>query len=379
MFSLFRNFLNKTYHPLNNIQLSSQALLQNYNFLSSLNKNIRVAPVLKSNAYGHGIQLIAKVLDKVQAPFFCVDSLYEAYQLQKSGIKTKVLIMGYVDPVNIEYKKLPFSYAVFNEEQLLALNKYQKGAGIHIFFDSGMHREGISLEKLPIFLQKLKLCKNIYIEGFMSHFAESEFPASELTKNQLDNIQQALNILKNEKINPPWIHVANSGGLLRWEELSLDNFSNMARAGTILYGIDPRPEYNSPFLHPVLQLTSKIIQIKKLKKGDQVGYNGTYTAQEDMVAGVLPIGYADGLDRRLSNKGFVKIDNVFCPIIGRVSMNITVIDISQVENPYVGKEVIIFSNNPEDKNSIKQIANARETIAIDLLVHISQSIQRKIV
>ncbi len=379
MLQSLKTLFGKKYQPLNTIKISSKKLLDNYQYLTSLNSNIRVAPVLKSNAYGHGITLIGKALDNVGTPFFCVDSIYEAYELLKAGVKTKILIMGYIDPENLRVKKLPFSYAVYSEEQLKIINEYQRGAGVHIKFDSGMHRLGVQLNDLPSFLASLKLCKFVTIEGFMSHFAESENPDSELTKFQLENIKKALKLLKEEYMQPKWVHVANSAGLLHESELNIDNLSNIARTGLDLYGIDPRPDKNDPELQPVLQLSSKLVQIKRLKKGDRVGYNGTFTAAKEMSMAVLPMGYYDGIDRRLSNKGTVIIDGVSCPIIGRVSMNITAIDVSNVNRPFIGQEVIIFSNDQNDPNTIKKSADLCNTIPYDLLVHLAASTKRIII
>ena len=157
MLNKIKKIFGREYHPLNRIEISRSALVHNYQYLSNLNKKILIAPVLKSNAYGHGLVQVAKLLDPLGAPFFCVDSIYEAYELLKAGIKTKILIMGYIDPENLKVKKLPFSYAVYNEEQLKVINKYQKGAGIHIKFDSGMHRLGITIDELSKFINTLKV------------------------------------------------------------------------------------------------------------------------------------------------------------------------------------------------------------------------------
>jgi alanine racemase len=213
----------------------------------------------------------------------------------------------------------------------------------------------------------------------MSHFAESENPDSTLTKLQIRNCKDALTLLKSAKITLQWIHVANSGGILNAKKLNLGSMSNMARAGLDLYGIDPRPTENDKNLKPVLKLTTRIVQIKELKKGDKVGYNGTFTAKKDMAIAILPIGYYDGVDRRLSNKGMMLIDGISCLIIGRVSMNITAVDISKVKNPRVGQQVIVFSNNLTDMNSIATSASICETIPYDLLVHLATSTRRDIV
>lgn len=376
MLNSIKKLFGKTYFPLNKIEINKDNLYFNYQYLSQMNPSLRIAPVLKSNAYGHGLVQIAKLLDNIDAPFLCVDSIYEAYELLKKGLKTKILVMGYVEPQNLKVKHLPFSYAVFNTDQLSVINQYQKNAGIHIKFDSGMSRLGVTFEELPEFISTIKQYNNITIEGFMSHFAESEFSNSTLTKLQIANFKNALNLLKESNISPRWIHFANSEGILNNKNLELSKYTNIGRTGLALYGIGLSNDLKD--LQPVLKLTTKIIQIKSLKKGDKVGYNGTFTAKENMTIAILPIGYNDGVDRRLSNKGIMIINKQQCPIIGNISMNISTINISNVSNPYVGQEVIVYSNEKNDPNTIYKSAKICGTIPYELLVHLSPTTRREI-
>lgn len=369
------SFFKKTYHSLNQAEISKTALIDNYNYLFSLEKKLSIAPVVKSNAYGHGMLETAKILDMVHAPFLCVDSLYEAYELFKIGIKTPILILGYTNPQNFKVKKLPFKFAIYDLESAENLNKYQKGNNIHIFVDTALNREGVPVDELKTFLQTIKQYDNLNIEGLMSHFASTESDKDPLFKKQLDNFKKAIEICKAEGIYPKWIHIGASGGLIHpGTRKEIAKISNLCRAGLVSYGIGPDPK-----LKPVLKLTSKISLIKKLKKGDKVGYDGTYQAKKDITIATLPIGYQDGVDRRLSNIGFVSIDNIFCPILGRVSMNITTIDISKIKNPFVGQEVVIYSDIAGDKNSIESAAKYCKTIAYELLIHINPTIKRIVV
>ena len=375
-----RKLLNlQTYQPLNLIEISEGNLLHNYKVLTSINRGVRIAPVLKSNAYGHGLVLVAKILDQVGAPFFCVDSIYEAYELLKAKITTPILIMGYINPENMKVKKLPFSYALWDLELAHAISNYQPHAGVHIFVDTGMNREGIPLIELPQFIRQLKKLPNINIEGLMSHFASADNEKDPLNELQIKDFKKALEICKNNGIHPEWIHLANSDGLLNpkvstqhtpgvW---NVHTPGNLARVGLALYGISNRSN-----LKPVLTFRSRIIQIKKLKKEDRVGYSGAFIVKNDMTIGILPLGYYDGVDRRLSNKGFVTVDRVKCPIIGLVSMNITTIDLSGVKNPHIGQDVFVYSNNPKNKNSIENSAKICKTIPYDLLVHLASSTKR---
>jgi alanine racemase len=368
------SFLKKEYFPLNAIEVSAAALEHNYTYLAK-SSGLAIAPVLKSNAYGHGLGLVAKVLDDSGAPFFCVDSMYEAYELLKQKVKTPILITGYVDPRNLKVKRLPFSYAVSTKEMLESVCKYQPHAGIHIFIDTGMHREGISMESLQDVIEHIA-SKKIKIDGLMSHFAASDKYDDVRTGLQVANFQKAQAMFKNAKIHPKWIHMANSSGILNYKKYA-GKLGNLGRAGLAIYGIDP--EQKNKQLQPVLRFRTKLIQIKRLLKGETVGYDFTFIAKRDMMIGLLPAGYNDGIDRRLSNKGLVSVQDKLCPIIGAVSMNLTAIDLSQLKDPVIGDNVFIFSNSNAAKNSVVSVAKTIDTIPYTVLVNLVTSTKRIVV
>lgn len=374
MIQLVKKILHREYHFLNQVEIYQDNLLHNLKYLLSLDSNLKIAPVLKSNAYGHGLVEISQILDPSQAPFFCVDSLHEAYKLYKAKIKTPILIMGYFDPKNLKVKRLPFAYSLYDFETAQIINHFQKGASVHIKVDTGMHRMGIPLTELNDFIIQVKKLSNLKIEGLMSHLAVSDNAEEPLFKLQVKNFKRALGIIESIGVKPKWIHLSASNTLLDPKSRqAVSQISNLVRVGKALYGLSLHPD---PNLKPVLQLTSKIAQIKKLNKGDRVGYDGIFTAPREMILGVLPVGYNDGVDRRLSNKGFVTVDNIPCRILGRVSMNITTIDLTSVPNPRVNQKAVIFSKNSKDPNSIENSAKLAETIAHELLVHIEPSTKR---
>lgn len=372
------NLFRKKYETLNRIEVSSNNLLHNCLYLSSLDKKVSIAPVVKSNGYGHGIVNVAKILDPLQTPFFCVDSLFEAYELQKAKIKTKVLVIGFTNPENLKLKKLPFSFAVYDIKTAKVLNEFQPNCGVHIFVDTGMHREGVEIEELPEFLNQIRKLPNIKIEGLMSHLASSESRKDRLFLAQIKQYKKAKEICKKINVNPKWFHIAATGAIINPETRPIiASVSNLARTGLALYGFSSTTFDKN--LKPALTLTTKIVQIKKVSKGEKLGYEGTFTAKEDMTIGVLPIGYYDGVDRRLSNKGIVLVNNIPCPLLGRISMNVNIIDISKIPNPQIGQEVVVYSSNPEDKNSMGNCAKICKTIPYDLLVNLAQTSRRVIV
>lgn len=372
-------FPHRSYHHLNKIIVKRSALEHNHQFIKELATNNQVAPVLKSNAYGHGLKLVAPVFDQLKPPFLIVDSLYEAYELYKIKLKTPILIIGYTDPRNYRTKQLPFHYTVFDLATAQALNKHQPGSKIHLFIDTGMNREGIKLENLPQFLDELSTLKNLQIEGLASHLADADHEDSDaFTKKQLSNYQQAEKILNQRQIFPRYKHLAASAGLFQLKKIKkLKNF-NLIRAGLISYGLNPFSNHDLPELQPALTFETTISQIKNIKAGQFISYNCTYQADQEMTIGTLPAGYFEGVDRRLSNSGVVKVKEKFCPILGRVCMNLTIIDLSQIKNPQVGMKAEIYSAHPLAQNSITHQAQTAQTIPYQLLASLDASVKRKL-
>src|SRR5258706_8928512 len=216
-----------------------------------------------------------------------------------------------------------------------------------------MHREGVTLDDLPEFLSKLKKYKNINFVGLCSHFADSDNPtSSKFTESQIKQFKHALDIVNQNGFFPQWKHLSASAGSFKIK----DPLLNMIRVGKAHYGINPLadndPCKNRIKLTPVLEFSTTLAQIKRVPKGSFVGYSLTHRTKKTATLGLLPAGYYEGIDRRLSNNGFVKIRDVFCPIVGQVSMNMTVIDISKLVNPQIGEKVIIYSSELSDINSI---------------------------
>lgn len=366
MLENIRRLVGAEYDNLCRVEIIKKNLEDNYRYLSSKNKNLLIAPVLKSNAYGHGLVPVAKILDPLRPPFFCVDSLYEAYELLKAKVKTPVLVMGYVGRRNLAGKELPFSFGVYDLETLLLIHKLQPQAGIHLFVDTGMHREGMDVKDLPD-VARLVRKQGIRLEGLMSHLGNAFDPDNPLTRKQVVNFRLARKILADNGIFPKWVHLASSGVVLNAKKYG--DVGNLARVGKALYTV----------VKPTLRLVAKIAQVKEIRKGDSVGYDFTFRARKPTKIAILPIGYNDGVDRRLSNRGVVKLNGKFCPIIGRVSMNITAVDVSSAGKVVVGNEVEIISTKSSDPNSIVNIAKICGTIPYEILVHVAPTTKRVVV
>ena len=370
----------RSYKNLNKVTVSKKTLLANHSALQKFHPKTVVCPVLKSNAYGHGLKEVASIFDSMKCQFLVVDSLFEAYLLQKLRVRTPVLILGYMLPSSFTAERIPFDITLFDIESAKILNKHQPGCNIHIFVDTGMSREGVRIEDLQQFLTELKKLKNLNVVGLCSHFADADNPNShQFTDLQVKTYKKALAIVSKHGFSPKWRHISASAGTFKVH----DQAFNMIRAGLAHYGINPLEggddHRKNITLHPVLEFSSTLVQVKKIQKGARIGYNGTYRAEKTMILGLLPAGYYEGVDRRLSNKGYVKIRDQFFPIVGRVSMNMTVIDITKLKQPKVGESVIIYSSKESDQNSITNAAKQASTIPYELLVHIADSVKRVII
>lgn len=368
-----------SYHHLNKIIVDTKAIVHNYKQIKSRHPESEVCPVVKSNAYGHGLAQLASVLDSLAAPFLIVNSLDEALLLKRHNVKTRVLILGFTHKNNLRVIKLPFSYAIYDLELARALNKSQPGSKLHIFVDTGMNREGVQLSHLSDFVKEIKKLKNLEIEGVCSHFADADNSSDDGTRMQIRNFKDAIRILNSHGINPKWRHISASAGSFKVRDFEF----NMIRSGKAVFGINPLRKsdkfYDAIKLKPALKLESTVVQLKNIKKGDKVGYGFTFEAQRNLKSAVLSAGYFEGVDRRLSNKGYVKVDNIYCPIIGRISMNMTIIDASGVRELKVGHKAVVYSDNQADKNSIYNSAILCGTIPYDLLAGIPQSVHRDLV
>lgn len=243
------------YHHLNTLTVFPEKLAHNLQVLSRMHEGIQIVPVVKSNAYGHGIKIVAPLLVDYCVPFVCVDSLYEAYELEKHGYKKDILIMGYVDPLDIPRRK-NFIYAVSDLEYAKALIQKYSRVRLHIFFDTGMHREGIESIDSRYAQNTLTMIRP-HIEGVMSHLSTPDDIA--VTNKQLQRFQEFQSMLRTLSITPRYIHICASGGLIHAQKYDFP-IGNLARTGLAYFG------YDHPALQPALRCTTKLIQTKVIKK-----------------------------------------------------------------------------------------------------------------
>jgi alanine racemase len=377
---MWHRFLSRLFPttPLIEVGISKEALLHNLHTYQAAYPDVLLAPVLKSNAYGHDLGLIARALDAEKIAFFMVDSLYEARRLRGAGVRSRIVVMGYVRPQDIAGSSLrDVDFAITDIEQLRALAHIVRSSRrLHIKLDTGMHRQGVQTEDLAEAIALLKGNAHLHVVGACSHFADADTEGSAHAQRQLTHWKETLTMVTSSFPSLEYTHFAATKGVRFAREAG----TNVARLGIGLYGFDTAPGSDSSLM-PVLELRSIIGELRTIPAGESVGYNATYTAFRETKVATVPAGYFEGVDRRLSNKGVVEVCGVLCPIIGRVSMNMTAIDVTEVPQVSIGDTVTLISRDLSLANSVPQIAKTvsdkeyRESEYV-VLVHIPQHLKR---
>lgn len=384
MLNLIRKIIKPKYKTLNQIEINSKNILHNLEYLQSLQEQAEIFPVLKSNAYGHGLKEICQILKKTKIKMVAVDSFPEAQVVYKY-FTGKVLILGEMPLKTYSYCKLKRTeFVVYNEATLRYLSKYGKKAKIHLFLNTGMNREGIDDLKLFIENNKRYLDK-VEIIGFCSHLAEADNSSSSFNQEQEKIFVEGLEDLHRSKIYPKWVHLGNSAGTF----VLNNKVFNAFRPGISFYGYNPFTESDQNFkkasnLKPALSLYSTIIAKHRVKKGNKASYNNSFVAENDCNVAVIPFGYFEGLDRRFSNcikflfnKNNGKNEIFWVKIAGNVCMNLSCINFLNKDFS-IGDRIQIFSDNNDMENSVQSLSNRIGVINYELLSGLNPSIKRKI-
>ncbi len=363
------------YSNLVEVLIDAEALRFNLKSFQNLNSNLRVAPVLKSNAYGHGLVPVAGIISKESVPFICVDSFFEAMIVRNEDIQTPILILGYTPFENMARSKLSnLSFSVLSLDELKSLAaQIQYPISIHLKIDSGMRRHGINPAEIEEAVAIIQEHDNIFLEGIYTHLADADVIGSIQVKKQISTWNNCVKRFRQSFVSLRFVHCAATPGSF----YNYDIEANVMRLGIGLYGVNPG--LTEMVLRPVLEMRSKITSIRTLSTGDSVGYNATFTAEAPMKIATIPVGYTEGLDRRLSNRGAVLVNGHICPIVGRVSMNISSIDVSTIPELKRENEVIIISKDHDDPNSIESMARICNTIPYEIMVHIPAHLKRIVI
>lgn len=372
-------FKKKSFHTLNTVVLDSKALLHNLHIFQQKHPQVSVFPTIKWNAYWHGIEAVAKILSTQKLDYICVDSYFEALKVRKYT-SNPILIMGYTLPENYQIMKITnFTFFVYDEASIRALGKLKKHIKIHIKVDTGMARQGIQVEQILSLLEILKQYPNLELEGIASHLADADNEENTYSLSQIKTFKKAIKICEQAGFFLKYKHISNTAGALKFQ----DTDCNAVRLWIGLYGINPLSTIDEKNnfvdeLQWVLSLTTTLVAKKYVKKWETVSYNCTFTAPHDMLIGVVPIGYYEALSRKLSSNYTMYFHGKPLPIIGRVCMNLCMLNIEGVDIS-VWESIEVIGINRQQKNNIYEMAQKSETIPYECLTRISETIRREII
>jgi len=361
------------------VEIDLGALKRNYQRIRSIvGPDVSIAPVVKAEAYGHGMIMVAKALARLKPKWFAVSKFSEAIRLRDAGITTPILVLSGLLPEEYD-EALARSIvpAVYTMEQLslceAAGKKRRMPFPIHVKIDTGMGRLGFREEFFPELLSKLKNSGWISLNGVMSHFADADDEESSFPLVQLARFRDFLNLLKNSLNHfPPFIHIANSAGTVRYRE----SHFTMVRPGLVLYG----PTSFAKDFEPVMSLKARILQVKAVPPETPIGYGRTFIAPGSMFIATVSVGYGDGYPRSLSRSNTVThrtevlIQGKRCPVVGRVSMNLITVDVSRLpEPPSEGDEVVLLGAQKGSIISADELASNAGTISYEIYCRIGSN------
>jgi alanine racemase len=359
------------------LEINLNALVQNLNlYRQKLHPATAVMAMVKAFSYGSGSFEIANVLQYHRIDYLAVAYADEGVELRKAGIKTPIMVMnpdeqGFdaIIKHNLEPEIYNFrSLQLLREATVNNIIPENKPVKIHIKLDTGMHRLGFVEEEIESLIAQLKEMPMIYVQSVFSHLASAENPSDdEFTHHQVRLFEKMADEIVLKVEHPVQRHILNSAGISRFPQYQFE----MVRLGIGLYGIPSTPE-ESELLENVSTLRSNISQIRKIRKGESIGYNRSWIAENDMEVAIVPIGYADGLSRKLSNgKGILYLGNKPARVVGNICMDMCILDVSETD-AQEGDEVIIFGKD----HPISELAERMETIPYEVLTNISRRVKR---
>jgi alanine racemase len=371
-------------------KIDISAIVNNCRVLRPSGKKLCVA--IKANAYGHGVSVILPAMIEADADMLSVATIEEAMELRKLKWTKPILIFGSefsVYPLSIQQELA--DEIVKNEFRLTltrlcdaeilnqAAERLKKNAYIHLDFDSGMSRMGLCRNELLYLVDAVKKLSHLSIEGLYTHFATADSADKTFALTQLQRFNQLIAEIQERKIIIPIIHSANSAATV---DLSQSYFT-MVRPGISVYGYSASNEMTpNPRLKPSMKLSAKITLIKNISEGSFVGYGCTFKTARPTTIGIVPIGYADGYSRDLSNRSVMTIHGRHVPVIGRVSMDQTIVDLTDVftagKKIEVGEEIIVYDNHRESPNSVESIADMLNTIPYVITTSLGSRVKREV-
>lgn len=345
------------------------------------NKDTKICAVVKANSYGMGSVELSKLYVESGVDMLAVAILSEALEIRDKIIDTNILVLGYTpDDLFEDAIKNNITLTVYTYEQAYNLNeiakKFDIKANIHIKIETGMNRLGfITLSENADKIKDIHDLSNINIEGIYTHFARADEKDKSTAHMQMKAFSYFIDLLEQRNVNIPVKHAANSAAIIDLPEYIFD----MVRPGIILLGFYPSDEVNKDNLkiEPCITLKAKLANVKTVPINTGISYGHTFKTKKTTVIGTVPLGYADGFSRSLSNNYYVVVKGKKCLLLGRICMDQFMIDLTNVDNPQIGDEVIIYGNGHDAALSIDDVAKMRSTISYEVASTLSYRLPRK--
>jgi alanine racemase len=340
--------------------------------------DVKILSMVKANGYGHGAVRIAEVLAAEGSDAFGVATAEEGVELRKAGICAPILVVAGAYPEQLDlFTKNQLTPVVHDAESLGRLDGSARKCGapfkVHLKVDTGMGRIGFLSADLASWLPLLKRLHGIEIEGVFSHFSHADNVAGDYTRNQLEVFRDVVQRLRAEGISPALVHLANSAATITLPAA----YFNMVRPGLMLYGIYPSPAMAGLIsLRPALSWQSRILQLKKIPAGTSISYGRTFIAQRESLIATVPVGYADGYSRLLSNVGAMLVKGKRAPVAGTVCMDLTMIDVTDIGGVQQGDEVVLLGRQGNAVISADEMAAWSNTISYEILTSIGTRVPR---
>jgi len=342
-----------------------------------LPEHVKIVAVIKADAYGHGTIPVAQRLAKLKVDMLAVAILEEAICIRQAGIRCPVLLLngfwpGQEDEI-IRHELTPAIYRLQLLDQLeQAASSAKRNVAYHLKINTGMSRLGVELEEALMFLQRGVKSSWAHCEGVYTHLSSAEDPQNPTNEAQIRRFREILTFAEQSGIRVGWRHAANSAGILNLKQSWLD----AVRPGLMLYGVNPLQTPAELSINPVLSWKTRVMQVRSVKSGSAIGYGNTYTVRRDSMIAALPVGYTDGLLRSLSNRGQVLIHGRQAPIIGTISMDLTLIDVTQVTSAQVGDEVVLIGKQGDQEIRAEEVGRLAGTIPYEILCRIGSRVPR---
>ncbi|MBL0389303.1 alanine racemase [Tumebacillus sp. ITR2] len=339
----------------------------------------RLMAVVKAGGYGHGAVPVARKALQSGATYLAVSSVDEALELRKAGIRAPILVLGYTPPgqaaLVVEHD---LTQTLYQEEMLQALNQEAlevgKLARVHVKADTGMGRLGFtSVEETVRFVRLAQSLPGVVVEGLFTHFATADEADKSYAEEQVARWNDILRALSDEGLQIPLQHISNSAGILNFPQLP----GNMVRLGISMYGCYPSEDVPRDVkLRPVMKLVSQIVHLKDVEPGTKISYGATFEAKRPTKIATIPIGYADGYSRQLSNRGELLVRGRRARIAGRVCMDQLMIDVTEIDDVQVGDEVVLYGAQGEDEITLDEVASLIGTISYEVLCAVGRRVPR---